>query len=105
MADTKREQEEKYFAEQELKKRQEYRKKINAEKEKLKAEGLKNEHWMKCPKCGQDLEEIGFADVMVDKCKGCQGIWLDHGELELLLEGRKSKGFISRFLSSVSDKD
>ncbi len=101
MADTKREQEEKYFAEQEQKKRREFRKKLNEEKERLKEENLKKEHWMKCPKCGNDLEEVSYEDIMIDKCKSCNGIWLDSGELELLLEGRKSRGFISRFISST----
>ncbi|MFO8056859.1 MAG: zf-TFIIB domain-containing protein [bacterium] len=101
----KREQEEKYFAEQERKKREELRKKLNEEKERLKKESRKNEHWMKCPKCGHDLKEVGFEDVLIDKCQTCEGIWLDEGELELLLEGRKAQGFISRFISTVTTKE
>jgi hypothetical protein len=48
----------------------------------------KDTHWMKCPKCGSDLEEVDFKSVMIDKCGECQGIWLDHGELELLVQGQ-----------------
>lgn len=47
----------------------------------------KDTHWMKCPKCGHDLEEISYQDVMIDRCPDCKGIWLDHGELELLGKG------------------
>ena len=32
--------------------------------------------FMKCPKCGMQLEEIYFGDVRVDKCFSCRGVWL-----------------------------
>ena len=99
---TKREKEEKYFHEEETRKRKALRDKLDQRKAEIKA-SAKHPHFMKCPKCGQDLEEIAFADVMIDKCKGCKGIYLDAGELELLMEGQKAKGFLSRFLSSVKD--
>ncbi len=97
---TKRETEEKWFAEQEQKNREKLRATINANKEAQK--NKKCSTWMKCPKCGDDLEEIHFEDVCIDKCKGCKGIYLDDGELELLLDGRKAKGFISKFMKSMS---
>jgi len=98
----RREKEEQYFAEQEQKKRAELRNKLSKEREAKKESQAAGEHWMKCPKCGGDLEEIGYEDVMVDKCKGCSGIYLDAGELELLLDGRNAKGFITKFMSSLS---
>ena len=36
-------------------------------------------HFMKCPKCGMQLEEVAFCDVRVDKCFSCEGLWLDQG--------------------------
>ena len=58
----------------------------------------KEQHWMKCPKCGSDLEEVNYGSVMIDKCMDCQGIWLDAGELDLLTEGEAqfSKGFLRK---------
>lgn len=56
-------------------------------------------HWMKCPKCGADLEEINYQNVMIDTCKECKGIWLDHGELELLAKGQAQ--LTMRFLSRL----
>jgi len=41
-------------------------------------------HFMHCPKCGADLDEITFRGVRVDKCFACGGVWLDDGELEEL---------------------
>ncbi|HUT53211.1 MAG TPA: zf-TFIIB domain-containing protein [bacterium] len=98
---SKREKEEQYFAEQEQLKRRKLREELSRRRDQQKAEGAKNTHWMKCPKCGQDLEEKSYEDVLIDQCQGCKGIYLDAGELELLLEGRKAKGFISKFISSV----
>ena len=58
-------------------------------------------HWMKCPKCGNTLEEIDHQSVMLDRCVGCDGIWLDKGELELLADGNAkiSQGFLLRFFA------
>lgn len=47
-------------------------------------ERLRQQHWMRCPKCGNELEEIVFRGVKVDKCFGCGGVYLDDGELEQL---------------------
>ncbi|MEE4353802.1 MAG: zf-TFIIB domain-containing protein [Desulfatiglans sp.] len=58
----------------------------------------KETHWMKCPKCGADLSEVNYQNVMIDTCNECKGIWLDHGELELLAKGeaRFSKRLLNR---------
>ncbi len=45
---------------------------------------LKELHYMKCPKCGMALIEIDYKGMKVDKCPGCEGIWLDAGELEAI---------------------
>lgn len=50
-----------------------------AEEEKA---GLKDLHYMKCPKCGMDLVTIDYKGVQIDRCSGCEGVWLDQGELE-----------------------
>ena len=55
--------------------------------EKMKLQEL---HYMKCPKCGMDLIEIGYKDIKVDKCSGCEGVWLDHGELETVSKLEKT---------------
>jgi Zn-finger nucleic acid-binding protein len=35
---------------------------------------------------------------MIDRCPDCKGIWLDHGELELLGKGQAqvTKGFLKK---------
>ena len=90
-------QEEEYFARQEAERR---RKLAQERQARLQAEEREREralHFMKCPKCGMQLEEIAFGDVRVDKCFGCEGLWLDKGELELL--AKKESGFVGRLLN------
>jgi hypothetical protein len=59
----------------------------------------KETHWMKCPKCGADLHEVNYQNVMIDTCTECKGIWLDHGELEILASGEAH--FSKKFLSKI----
>ncbi len=53
-----------------------------------------NPNWMKCPKCGDQMEEIELTRIKVDKCVQCQGIYFDNGELQILLESQEPKGFL-----------
>ena len=89
--------EEEYFARQEA----ERRRKLAVERQaELLAEEREREralHFMKCPKCGMQLEEIAFGDVHVDKCFSCEGLWLDKGELEVIRN--KEGGFMGRLLN------
>lgn len=55
---------------------------------------LQELHYMNCPKCGMKLVEIDYKDIKVDKCTGCDGIWLDAGELDA----------VSKLEKTVADK-
>jgi Zn-finger nucleic acid-binding protein len=38
-----------------------------------------------CPRCETPLEELRYVparDLLLDRCPGCQGVWLDKGELK-----------------------
>jgi Zn-finger nucleic acid-binding protein len=40
-----------------------------------------------CPKCGKGFEELRYSalgDLVIDRCTGCGGIWLDRGEVPRL---------------------
>ncbi len=39
---------------------------------------------MDCPVCKEPMIVLEYADVEVDFCVACEGVWLDAGELELL---------------------
>ena len=79
-------QEAEFFAREEY----ERQKAIEEEKHEKMAEGekdkLKELHYMKCPKCGMDLVTIDYKGLQIDRCSGCEGVWLDCGELEALAE-------------------
>lgn len=82
--------EEEYIARLEFeakKKREEERQKKMLEEEKKR---LKELHFMRCPKCGMELIEIPYKKLKIDKCSSCSGIWLDAGELELIMDFEKS---------------
>ncbi len=39
-----------------------------------------------CPKCGGLMVEYDRTSIMVEQCQECRGIFLDHGELERLID-------------------
>lgn len=91
------EKEEEYFARQELerkKKLEEEKLKRLAEEEKTK---MKELHFMHCPKCGMELNEIDYKGIKIDKCFNCEGIWLDAGEMEQV--SNLEKGSIDKLFS------
>ncbi|MGA7105326.1 MAG: zf-TFIIB domain-containing protein, partial [Candidatus Deferrimicrobiaceae bacterium] len=84
------ESEEEYFARIEF----ERRKKAEREKQQRLAgeekKRLRDLHYMKCPKCGMDLIEVDYKSLRMDKCSGCEGVWLDAGELDAVAKMDKS---------------
>jgi Zn-finger nucleic acid-binding protein len=41
---------------------------------------------MKCPRCKHPLVILELEKVEIDHCLACRGVWLDSGELEILLD-------------------
>ena len=76
------ESEDGYFARQEFERRKEAAEQTQKELEEKERSRLKELHHMRCPKCGMQLVEIDFKEVKIDKCSACEGVWLDHGELD-----------------------
>ena len=91
-------EEDEYFFRMDQEKVKEIREELDKKRGEQNREKRKDSHWMKCPKCGSDLEEINYQQVMIDKCSDCEGIWLDKGELALLAQGhaRVTKGLLSK---------
>ena len=82
-------EEERYFHAKEVALLKKKREELDAARRQRERGEAKAQHWMKCPKCGADLREIELDGIMVDKCRGCEGIFFDRGELELMIEGHK----------------
>jgi len=53
---------------------------------------------MDCPVCENAMITLELADVEIDYCTDCGGIWLDAGELEMLLgEPEKARQMLDSF--------
>jgi Zn-finger nucleic acid-binding protein len=53
---------------------------------------------MDCPDCKNAMITLELEGVEIDYCASCGGIWLDAGELELLLgEPEKARGLLNSF--------
>jgi len=93
--------EEEYFKREEIAKlrsaREEEARRLNEDQRK-KAKDL---HFMKCPKCGMDLQEVELQSVTLDKCFSCGGLWLDEGELDRV-KGADAGGFLNSIKSIFS---
>jgi uncharacterized protein len=75
---------------------------IKAQRARLDQERSSSEraaHYMKCPKCGADLQEREFHHVKVDACPECKGMWLDAGELDMMKYVNQNA--IGRFVGSL----
>lgn len=48
---------------------------------------------MKCPVCDLDLLMTERQGIEIDYCPKCRGIWLDRGELDILIERSKTPGY------------
>ncbi|MCK5328741.1 MAG: zf-TFIIB domain-containing protein [Candidatus Latescibacteria bacterium] len=40
---------------------------------------------MLCPACNVEMEQLKYEGVNVDRCPSCEGVWLDSGELRLIV--------------------
>lgn len=61
---------------------------------------------MICPVCKDPMIVLELEQVEIDYCANCKGIWLDSGELELLLESsQESKNLFESFKEDPSNKE
>lgn len=85
--------EEEYFAREEIEKKRKLALEQHAKLATQQREDLKKLHFMKCPKCGMDLQTLKRDDVEIESCFNCHGVWLDAGELErIVAHGHDNSG-------------
>jgi len=80
--------EDEYFAKQDAELIKQMRAKLDKERE----ENERKAHYMKCPKCGADMNEEELGPVKVDICPDCKGMFLDAGEMAILQKAQGSSG-------------
>ena len=60
---------------------------------------------MRCPGCGAEMRVVEEADIAIDECTACGGVFLDKGELNVLATGMAGDiEFCSREKGELSDK-
>ena len=61
---------------------------------------------MDCPVCKEAMITLELSEVEVDYCLACSGIWLDAGELEMLLDdSQKAKNLLDSFATARDCKE
>ncbi len=81
-----RAEEERWIKEEEVRINRERAREKVIQKIEDEKERVKELHWMRCPKCGYELETINYNEVLIDKCLHCEGLFFDKGEFETLLQ-------------------
>ena len=94
--------EEEFFAREEQEKKHQFHEKQKHKDDQAQRELQKNLHFMKCPKCGDDLKLIRISFVDIDECIKCGAMVLDKGELDKL---KIADNTVLRALVDVFKKD
>jgi hypothetical protein len=81
--------EEEYFVREDAEKKRKIALTVKKETEAAELKRLKELHFMRCPKCGLQLQEVKVLGVDADICFVCHGVFLDRGELETILKENK----------------
>lgn len=58
---------------------------------------------MRCPSCGEELEEHSFDGAIIHVCPACGGVWLESSEAKLL-SNPESSDILSRILAEIQKK-
>ena len=95
-------QEDEYFAREEIEQKHRLAMKQAHDLAEKTKEELKRLHYMKCPKCGMDLQPLKKGALTVDTCFHCRGVWLDEGELEhLQARGHHESGAVMKAILNI----
>ncbi len=90
--------EEEYFAKREA----ELLKERQSAAHKAEVDAERRSHYMKCPKCGNDLVTEEYHGVEIDRCMECNGMWFDAGEVDKLKDDGAAGAFLRSIFRGVS---
>jgi hypothetical protein len=96
--------EDEYFVREDAEKKRrialETKKALAAEEQKR----LKDLHWMRCPKCGMQMQQVNLRkNLDVDTCFACGGVFLDKGEIDVIAAPQQ-KGIMGAILNWFKDE-
>lgn len=93
-----------YFAREDVEKKRKLALQQADELAAKEREERKKLHFMKCPKCGMDLQTLQKGNVEIDTCFNCHGVWLDAGELDQLMRTDESSGVVMKAVLNLFKK-
>ena len=65
------------------------REKLDERRRRAEHDAAREAHWMRCPKCGGQMKEQQFENVIVDKCTDCHSVNINADEIELLIHSER----------------
>jgi len=95
--------EDEYIAKEEAEKTKQLKAELKEQLSEQEREHTKAQCYMKCPKCGADLNEVIFRGIKIDRCLLCDGVWLDEGELEKLV-GTENESVVGNIIQIITGK-
>jgi uncharacterized protein len=101
--DKTRRAEAEFIAKEEAEKTKRLKEQLKEQRSEEQREQTKALCYMKCPKCGSDLNEVTFRGIKIDRCLNCDGVWLDEGELEKLA-GTEDSSTIGNIIQIITGK-
>ena len=97
MAEHKGGSEDEYFAREDAEKLRKLAHEVKKETQAAEQARLKALHWMRCPKCGMQMNEVKMGGVDVDVCFSCNGLFLDRADLSRIRDAQH-RGVVEEFL-------
>jgi uncharacterized protein len=89
--------EDEYFKRRDLEATAKLKAKLDAEKAEAEKNERKKLHFLKCGKCGSDMQTQVFRGIEIERCGSCGAVLLDPGELEELAGDDETETFTSFF--------
>ena len=83
--------EDEYFVREDAEKKRKLALQVKKETEAAELKRLKELHFMRCPKCGLQLQEVKVMGIDADICFACRGVFLDQGELQAIIKQVQAK--------------
>lgn len=93
--------EDEYFARENAEKLRKLAIEKSKELAEAQREELKNRHWMRCPKCGMELQTVEFRGVEIDRCFNCGVTVFDKGELEKIGVTEDKSGSVMKSILNI----
>ncbi len=103
MAPNKTKAEDEFIAKEEAEKTKRLKVQLEEQHSEEQRKQTKAVCYMKCPKCGADLNEVTFRGIKIDRCLNCDGVWLDEGELDKLA-GEEDTSRIGNIIQIITGK-